>query len=215
MLPILLFFLSLPAFCQESSLPCPSISISGPAGVPNIGDKIPFSLSIGKEIELYSPTYRWSATTGDIILGKDNRSVDLINADLINKSLTVTVQIDGLPQGCPNVASETMSYDPPLQASKLFEIKGSLAEVSKSRFDEILSALNHDPVALLYVTIAAGNTSSTTVKRKRSDILKLFGSPAFRAVLQNGTSVVYVNSDKKDNKVAFWLVPPGANSPQP
>jgi hypothetical protein len=215
MLPILLFVLSLPAFGQETSPPCPTILISGPAGVTNIGDSVPFSLSVGKEMELYQPTYRWTAKTGDIVVATDKRSALVTNPDLIGKNLTVTVEVDGLPQGCPNKASETMSYDPPPRPSQIAEIKGSLARVSVSHLDRILSTVKRNPAARLYILISAGKTNSTSIKRKNLDILSKLNSRDLQSVLHNGMRITFVDSDKKDDKVVFWLVPAGADSPTP
>ena len=214
-LPLLLFILSLPSFAY-SQVPssCPAVSVNGPAGTP-VGDRVPFFLSIGTEIDLYQPTYRWSASNGEVIVGKDNKTIEVIGANLISKSLTVTVEIDGLPLGCPSKASETMAYDPPLKASKLAEIIGSLAKVPNARYDEILFDLTQNPAASLYIFISPGKTGSTSIKRKKSDLLNQFSSRTFRSVLHNGSRIIFVDSDKNDDKVVFWLVPAGADNPTP
>lgn len=214
-LPILLFVLSLPGLGQEISSTCPLISISGPAIVPNVGDSIRFSLSVGKEMERYQPIYMWTATTGDIVVATDKKSALVTNPDLIGKNLTVTIEVDGLPQGCPNKASETMSYDPPPSPSQIAEIKGSLARVSAAYFDRILSTLKRNPSARLYIVISAGKIESTSIKRKKAEILSKLNSRDFQSILHDGMRITLVDSGKKDDKVVFWLVPAGADSPTP
>ena len=210
-LPILLFvlFFTTLTFGQTPSPPCPSIVVSGSPGTPT-GNREAFSVSVGKEMELYQPAYKWSVSNGQIIVGPDSKTIEVVSTDFINRNLTVTVDIGGLPPYCPNRASETMSYDPAPEATKLAEIKGSLAKASPQRYDKILAALRQNPSARLYIIVSAGKTNSASIIKKKTAVMKGFGTK-----LGEDTRVTFVDSDKGDDKVAFWLVPAGADSPVP
>lgn len=198
---------------QRMSTPCPSLSISGPSGTAMF-DRIPFTLSIGREIDLYQVVYKWWASQGDIVVGSDNKSIEVLNVDFREKSLTVSIEISGLPKHCSNTFSETMSVSVHAPTIKLDEIKGSMATTPKARFDKIHSVVAIDPRASLYIIISAGKTKATSIQRKQAVIMKQFASPAYTSTFHD-RRITFVHSTKNDDKVVFWLVPAGNDFPTP
>lgn len=201
------FLLPTPINAQQTPVNCPTISISGPSGT-STTNRIPYVLSVGKEIELYQPTFKWSASAGEIVLGTEGRGIEVIVPDGFSSNLTVSLEISGLPPSCPNTDSETMGCRLQIpKAEKLDEITGSLARISPKRYDAVLTALRQNPAAMLYITVSSGKTASTSIKQKRFDLLKSIDRDLYEM------RIVFVESEKDDDKVVFWLLPAGANEP--
>ncbi|MFT3742883.1 MAG: hypothetical protein QM785_01190 [Pyrinomonadaceae bacterium] len=210
-LPFILFFAAL-TFGQTPSLPCPSISISGPMGPV---DRNVFTLSTGKEIDGYNVTYKWSATQGDIVARADEKSIEVLNVDFEGKNLTVTVEISGLPPNCLSTASESMAVSIHAKTIQIDEIRGSLVDMSKERFDKIHSVAAQNPNALLYIVVSAGKTNETSIRRKQMNLVdRLTGHPAYRSTFHD-RRITFVHSNKNDDKIVFWLVPAGNDLPTP
>lgn len=100
----LLLLFACGAFAQNSS--CPTLQVNGPSRVPKDGEVITFiakTEGINKEALKYS----WSASRGEIKEGQGTESVKVPFEYYF--SLTVTVEVEGFPKGCLNIASETLS----------------------------------------------------------------------------------------------------------
>ena len=99
---------------------CPSISVTGPAGIVEAGHTGTYSVNIsplaGGQLKL---EYLWSTSVGTIVRGQGTKAIEVSQPN----GVTVTVTVTGLPQGCPNIASETASWDPAPDAVKIDVIR--------------------------------------------------------------------------------------------
>ena len=80
------------------------IAITGPAGVPDPGDRIEFTARVAGDVPR-SATYRWLLTGGQILEGQGTLRVQTPTDTSL--TITATFEVLGLPSGCPGPASAT------------------------------------------------------------------------------------------------------------
>ena len=197
---------------QQASDPrCPQISVMGPSGIPDFKKPIVFVATVGDEMQKFNPTYVWTTSTGEIVDGQGTLTVSVLHNDP-RFSLTVTLEVKGLPEHCPNAASEAMIIDPAPVAIKLDEIIGSLAKVPVERFVAAFKQAKDNPTAQVYIFISGSRRNpQSSIKRKRDIMMK-----HIPITCQYDTQrVTFIDSGKQDDRVTIWLVPAGANSPTP
>lgn len=92
-----------PAAAQPAM--CPALNIAGPTGVTIPGDNMVFTVNVDtKDREKLS--YHWWISAGAMVKGQGTPTIT-VKHDCRNANVTATVEIKGLPEGCPYSASET------------------------------------------------------------------------------------------------------------
>lgn len=202
------------SFAQSAPRPaCPTVSVLGPPGVPKPGKPVPFEATVKGEVDGLDLRFLWTAKDGAIATGQGTSKVGVYWPDWCF-SLLVTVQVTGLPAGCPSTASEVagVSHCRPTEAVLIDEFVGPLSKITTARMDKIGLAVAKDPLARLYVVISGKPRSPRSyIRSKRAVLAKKLahsrGPDSYR--------VVYVDSDKGDDRIKLWLVPAGARDPEP
>lgn len=94
---------------------CPTVNVTGPASYTVAeGKDAVFNIApFAKEFEKSTYTYNWSISTGTITSGQGTKSIHVNTAGLKGQSLTVTVEVSGLPASCSNVSSTTIDIIEP------------------------------------------------------------------------------------------------------
>ncbi len=188
---------------------CPTISVSGPAGVVEPNIKATFTVNVetkGKELNL---EYIWSTSAGAILSGQNTPT---LTVEQPAGNLTVTVEVKGLPDGCPNTDSETVGdVDLPPQAEKLEEFSGSFSQINKAGFKKIIAAVQNDQYAQLYICKKYKDDSSKIKIDKTSEKVKNY---LLKAGIE-ADRIVFVDFPAKTVSLEFWLVPVGATPPSP
>jgi len=184
---------------------CPSVSVTGPAGIVNVGELATYTVTVSN-VEQYSLDYFWSTTAGRIKDGQGTNSIKVIQP---NADLTVTVDIRGLPDGCPTSASEMQACglrapDPikfyELQPNKIFG--GAAAK-------QVAAEMLENPNNQLYILAGdVGRKNSLAFQQKQRTIIDLLSA---RGVTPDRITMAPVYSDVE--LFQFWRVPPGANNP--
>ncbi len=90
--------------------PCPTINLSGPAGIPISGETINFKVDLiengGNPVNYY-----WTVSGGTIIEGQGTTVISVAtNSDVGGKVLSATIEINGLPANRKNTASEKVQF---------------------------------------------------------------------------------------------------------
>ena len=86
---------------------CPTISVTGPAGITLPGDWMEFTAGVSGQIP-DNVTYRWSlGDEGQILQGQGTLRLRVQTPMKNSFNITATLEVQGLPRGCPNSASET------------------------------------------------------------------------------------------------------------
>lgn len=91
----------------ETPAKCPSISITGPAGIVQPGDLLRFTVSIHSENTTQNLAFEWNVEAGAIVSGQGTKTLEVKPEKYYNKTTIATVSVTGLPDGCPKTASES------------------------------------------------------------------------------------------------------------
>jgi len=99
--------LAVPAMVTPAPSNCPTLEVTGPSGVTARGTIMPFVVLVS-EPRLKNLSFAWTVSTGTIAEGQGTRVIK-VRAPAPNgtKNITATVTVQGLPQGCRNMASDT------------------------------------------------------------------------------------------------------------
>lgn len=87
---------------------CPTVAIEYPGDIDQSVFKFKVKISGGK-MTYQALTYKWTVVGGELEEGQGTPSVSIINFDLRKKSLTVSVIVSGLPEGCDGSAACSIS----------------------------------------------------------------------------------------------------------
>jgi hypothetical protein len=188
--------------------PCPTLSVTGPAGIPNPGEPILFTVHLSKEAEKYNLEYKWTVHGGEIIEGQGSLSIKVLLKDS-GESLTATANVLGLPANCPHTFSESLIYDPAPEAVKIDEFTKSNSLNDKARFDKIIIKIKSDPTAQLYVFLMNfKDTSQETVAQRKQRVLDSLTA----AGIEKDRITLVIDFAERES-IQFWIVPAGATPP--
>ncbi len=197
------------AECADCWVPCdcPPISISGPAGVTNPGDTMTFTASVSGDV-----TYNWSVTAGTIESGQGTPSITVrTTPDMAGSNVSATVSIGGLDPACncETDATEIAGVAPPPTIDLIDEFGPAVPDDIKIRVDNFYTQLNNNPTARGYI-INYGTAAE--IRRRRADI-----DAAIRFRGFDRSRITYIDGPNMGTGIntKFYLVPAGADEPQP
>lgn len=196
--PVFICAFCLTAFAQANEPVCPSISVAGPSHALRQGEAFPFFAELGKEVENYQVEYIWEISTGKIISGQGTKSIEVMTE--LGENPTATLTVKGLPEKCPNTASETGSISEPFPLEPIltdeFDMFGRGG--TKGRIDNFLIELLKDKPSEGVIVFRDDKDLLRHIKYLRDYI-------AFRRFARERLTVVI--SDKDVQPVQFWRVP--------
>jgi hypothetical protein len=193
---------------------CPGIELTGRAEV-SPGKNLEYSVHVepgGEEIKL---EYVWAAVYVDVKTGK-RKNAEIVSGQgtpdvrikMPGDRITVSVIIGGIREGCPVMASETVSYTAAPEAEMLDDVRGPLEKFDRTRIDRVLTALKHNPNARLYVFIGyASNGRSKKSREKEAFVMENFSK-------YDRDRIKFSWIDEKIDVVQIWLLPAGAGDPK-
>ena len=118
---------------QTDKIPsCPTITVTGPTAIPNPDKPITFTASLSEEAEKFNLQYNWTISGGEITEGQGTLAVKALRKN-IGGNLTLTLEVNGLPQGCKKTASETGFTDHPPQIRLFDEFSIIPSRIDKAR----------------------------------------------------------------------------------
>ena len=165
---LLLFFCGA-AIAQEK---CPKIEVSGPAGITYPGETMIFTANVDVD-EPDKLGYKWSVTAGTIENGISGPYIFVRTGPSNGKRIGATVEIIGLPAGCPNKGSEVgdaghLSCDPPM----LDEIERFSGRDFYRRLDSVAYDLAKFPESVLYFINYSSPSEKPSVLIRREKLIK-------------------------------------------
>ncbi len=187
---------------------CNGVSVSGPAGLTAPGQTITFTATASG-----AQTYNWTVSRGTIEAGQGTPSITVRTSDAdagqnITASVSVTWDRTANCPACPSEASETagVTTDP---KPELVDEYGVLKDDDvKARVDNFYIQLNNNPSAKGYI-INYGTPAQ--VRKQKAQIMKAINFRKYDA-----SRVTFVDGPNNGEvKSKFWLVPLGADDPQP
>jgi hypothetical protein len=188
--------------------PCPKITIEHISS-DDCGAGIELRLSVSGTRPTDKLTYNWSASAGRIISGQGTPWIKVGVIGALGEDITITVEIDGLEQGCEKAASFTRPSciaDPP--RSSLFDRYGDMPfSKEKERLDNFATQLQEEPGAQGY--IIAFNGQLKRAERARKYLVTERGTIADRLEILEG------GKREESETIDLWLRPTGAEAPKP
>lgn len=92
---------------NSKSSECPTLSVTGPAGITEPGDLLHFTVSIEPDDPKHNLRFEWKVEAGAIVRGQGTKMLEVRPEKYYNRATIATVKVTGLKGGCPNTASES------------------------------------------------------------------------------------------------------------
>lgn len=201
--------------------PC-ELTISAPANI-NEGDVVTFAADINHPGKLpLNYTWRVSPASARILSGQGTPTITVDSTGLGRQSVTAVLNIDdrasdplcACKQQAEGKTVVAAAAPPPPPTPRRFDEFPSLSfDDDKARLDNLAIELQNSPGATAYVVVYGGRTNrpgeaNRLGSRARDYLVATRGIDASRIVMVNGGS-----SDL--NYFELWIVPRGAQPPQP
>lgn len=208
----LLFLLLACSAALAQGKDCPEISVTGPAGIPQPGDEMPYSVDVGESGKANDLKYFWSTSSGEIVSGQGTTSVRINYPGF--DTLTVTVRVTGLPEGCATTFSESASWGCILPVpEKLGIVRPKLSQNDESIATKLKEALNPgDQVYIIHRSLPA-TSARLLAERERGIVITMM--QAVPELSGDRSRITIVRAKGKVNLFEIWRVPPGADNPNP
>ncbi|MFT3746196.1 MAG: hypothetical protein QM785_18135 [Pyrinomonadaceae bacterium] len=186
---------------------CATLTVSGPAGLTTAGDTMTFTANTSGD-----RTYNWTVSAGIIESGQGTPSITVRTAKgMEGTNVTATVSVGKAATDCadcPSTASETGGVAKKEEAVPVDEYGALKDDDVKARVDNFYIQLNNNPNAKGYI-INYGTAAQ--IKKQKAQIMKAI---TFRKY--DASRVTFVDGPNNGEvKTKFWLVPAGADNPQP
>lgn len=189
---------------------CPKITIEHVSS-DDCGAEIELRVSVSSTRPTDKLTYNWSASAGRIISGQGTPRIKVDIIGVIGEDITITVEVDGLAQGCEKTASFTRPsciQDPPW--SSLFDRYGDMPfSKEKERLDNFAVRLQQEPGTQGYIIVFNGQLKRA--QRDREYLVNKRGIDSNRLVILEGGT----RKNPKEESIDLWLKPTGAQAPEP
>lgn len=200
--------------------PCPyPVNISAPTAV-NEGEIITYTADTA-----YSGTaglnYTWtvSPSTAHIVSGAGTPTITVDSTGLGSQRITATLVVDDGSNDpmCRQTAQASTGVTPPekkIIVGREFDTCCSCSyDDQKARLDNLAVELQNDPTTTTYIFAYGGRTSpigqaDKLLARARDYLVTNRGVDASRIVMSNG-------GFREEDCLEVWIVPRGANPPQP
>jgi hypothetical protein len=199
---------------------CPfPVNVSSPSSV-NDGDLITFSsdVSYGGTAPL---NYAWtiSPSTARVVSGAGTNTITVDTTGLGRQRVSAALLVDdgsGNPvcrQAARTAASVTALAPPPVNARRFDEYPSIAFDDEKARLDNLAIEMQNDPNATGYIFVYGGRTSrpgqaDRLGSRAKDYLANSRGIDARRLVVTDG-------GYRETDYFELWLVPQGAQPPQP
>lgn len=203
------------AQAQENAVPdrgtCPTILVNGPGGVFAPTEPAIFEAVISNK-SAAGLKYIWTTTIGKITSGQGTSKIELVPPEGVNGgNVTVTVNIEGLPIGCPSSASETSPMMSVIEGDPVDEYGGISRNDETARFDNFFFQLKSNPSYDGLVVI--GFTEKDNRQRKINSLRQIIDLLNFRRYNINKLSFA-IGEGASEQQTSLWLVFPGGKLPK-
>lgn len=209
-----------PAAPPPPPSPCPfPVNVSAPQTV-NDGEVITF-LADASYTGSSKPNYTWTVSPANarILSGAGTPTLSVDSTGFAGQRITATLVVDdgsGDPVCRQSSQASTFIPQPPPREnpSREFDVCCNCTfDDQKARLDNLAVELQNDPSTTTYIIAYAGRTSrigeaDRLAARARDYLINQRGIDASRIITRNG-------GFREDDCVDLWVVPSGAEPPQP
>ncbi len=211
-----IFVLTFCTFVFGQNSNCPTVSVTGPPAVVQPGETMTFTANVSG-VDLNKIEYKWSLDKGKIVEGQGTPVITISTEGLEDTTTTVTVEIKGLPSGCPNTVSETSIMGCGGHYPILFdESELSSLWTNSAKLNAFISELENNPNDTGYFIIYAYEKDSPDELKIKQDYIRNY--LIANKIKPERLVFVMMNSDgyEIDNSmIRIWRVPVGAEPPTP
>jgi len=195
----------------EAKLECPTLSVSGPAGVSTPGESIEFVASVSPSVPK-SVQYKWTVHKGQIIDGQGTLRAKVLPVDL-HEGLTATIELIGLPENCPSVASETAVVTKGHVPILIDEFSVPVGKkIDLARLKLAAAEQKRNPNNMLHIVEYFNKNTPELVIRERIRKITEFLTKEMK--IDDGFfQIVTQKAARPFTKI--YRLPPGSNTPEP
>jgi hypothetical protein len=194
---------------QPKQCNCGTVSVSGPAGTIQPGETATFTATNTSPGNI---TYNWTVSAGTIVSGQGTPSITVATTrEMGGSNITATVNLSGFADptcNCPATAQDTAGVASNPTSRQVDEYSNIPNDDVKARIDNFFITLNNEPNSRGYIIIYG---TPAQIRRQRTQINQAI---AFRKY--DASRVTFVDGPNNgEQRVKLWIVPPGADNPQP
>ncbi len=189
---------------------CPTLSVSGPAGITSPGGTMTFTANVSGGSQ-ESVTYDWTVSAGEITSGQGTPSITVaVPTEMAGGNITATVKLGGIDPncGCTTEASETAPVAPKATAELVDEFGPLSNDDVRARVDNFFIQLQNNPNAQGYVINYGTDRQIAARERLITNHINMRGYDRSRITFVRG-------GEGTGQNTKMFLVPPGADVPQP
>jgi len=189
---------------------CPSLSVTGPAGVTERGGSMTFTANVSGG-SAQNVTYNWSVSAGTISSGQGTPSI-MVTAPsdgTTNVTATVSIGLD-VDCGCTKEASETAPVTQPGDAILVDEFGKLPNDDIRGRLDSFFSELSNNPNNQGYIINYGTDKEIAARERLITNHIAFRNFDRSRITLVRGGT-----SADGEPRTKLYRIPPGAENPAP
>ena len=188
---------------------CPTINVTGPAGVVTPGEYFYFAAELSGPVPK-DVSFSWIINDVDIIDGQGTLKIQAkFLESAVGRSVTGTIKLSGLPEGCPDSAAMTFSICILPEPEELGGTSDPSFKIDPALLDRIRRSLEENQNSQLYVWVYSASSDREFERIKTSLIKQLSRT---KIDLSRFTIASFAEGSRG---ATFWRVPPGASAPQP
>ncbi len=199
------------ATCEcETLCVCPTLDVSGPAGVSTAGDNLTFTANVsGGTGE--TPTYNWTVSNGTITEGQGTPVIRVATtSEMAGMTVTATVEIGGICEDCTDrTKSATAQLADIIEPRRVDEFGVLKDDDVKARIDNLYIELNNSPSAQGYIINYGTDREIARREKQIRDAIAFRNYDASRITFVRGAN------EGSGIRTVLWLVPAGATPPTP
>lgn len=189
---------------------CPRISVYGPAGITQPGEKFSFTGSVEGDVPK-NVSFQWEVSGGKIVESQGTLKL-LADADwsLGGATVTAALSVVGLPEGCPKSASETAGVTGPHSPILIDEFERLANAAVRPRLNNLIAELKRYPNNQGYIILYG--TEKEIAARERL----ILRSVNFRRFPTERITMVRAGLHESGRAYTrLFRIPPGAENPVP
>ena len=208
---ILALIFSLSAYAQAENQLC--AKTPGTGGVVEAGTPMKFVATVSGRTDSRPLEYEWKVSAGTIMSGQGTCAITVDTTGLANgTNITAEVKVKGLPENCPNTASETGSVYKIADYSPIVDEFGKLPnDEIRARLDGFFVVLGNEPNAQGYI-VSYGPDKEIA---RREALIR--NHIALRKYDANRITLVRRGANPRGEPgiwTRFYIVPPGMKVPE-
>ena len=207
---------------------CPRITVVSPSYVWRTDNPLPFSAAVDYVNQSVTPTYNWTVSEGQIIMGQGTHQIEVKLPAGDYRSITATLEVGGFSPKCSAKESATSPAAVLVIPHKFDEYEDICSGDEKARLDSLTNALRDNPEFQVYVIFYGGRCYSSCGYDypRRRPLRPRKGEAEARAsriepylVNTRGVDperIIVINGGHRESWTAeLWIVPKGVKPPAP